>query len=312
MMLNNHLVEIKIHNSNKKHFEKILNRRLKTGEMIIIEQDKLPPTSRTEVFCECDLCGSQFSRVRKDVKRNTFCGSECRNEFLKTQNPNLNKPKFKVNCVICNEEFEVVESKYKNQQNFLCSRDCYKIHRSINYNGDKLYNYQPNHIQCDNDGCENLVKVSEWYLNNKKHHFCSQLCYWEFRSHHYKEFYYVPQLFEERKETLPEQLVRNELDKHNIKYIQEFNIDKYYVDFYIPENNIIIEVYGDYWHANPKIYGNDKGKRKLHKNQIGKWEQDKEREDYLKSKGYKVYVIWECDVYENVGLHLNDVLLLCV
>lgn len=310
-MLENEIVSVKISNPNRKYYENILNAILNNGDIINVKQSQIPLTSRTKVLCKCDLCGECFYRIRRDVKTTTLCSKKCRNEFLVKINPNPSKPKIKVNCEICSKEFDVFKSKYENQDNFLCSRECYKKHRSLNYNGEKLYNYQSKFIKCDNDDCNKLIKTSNYYLGNNKHQFCSQSCYWIFKSKHYREYYYVPQLFEERKETTPEKMVREYLDKNNIKYIQEYNIDKYYVDFYIPKKNLIIEVFGDYWHVNPKIYGNEEGKRKLHKNQIGKREQDEIRLNYLKSKGYVVHIIWEYDVYEDLEHHLSDALLLC-
>jgi G:T-mismatch repair DNA endonuclease (very short patch repair protein) len=63
----------------------------------------------------------------------------------------------------------------------------------------------------------------------------------------------------------------------------------------------IIEVYGDYWHCNPKVYDDNyihpyykmtaQQKRKL----------DEERKQYLESLGYYVTVVWESDMEEFIG-----------
>ncbi len=104
-------------------------------------------------------------------------------------------------------------------------------------------------------------------------------------------------------------MVRKWLESNNIEYIQEYNIGKYYVDFFIPHGNMIIEVYGDYWHVNPKIYGYEEGKRYLHDNQIGKWEYDKLRIDYLKSENYNVHTIWESDVHEDLNYYMQNIVI---
>lgn len=56
------------------------------------------------------------------------------------------------------------------------------------------------------------------------------------------------------KESYPEKMLREYFElnslKNNIDFIQQFKIDKYYVDFYIPKLNLVIEVDGERWHNN--------------------------------------------------------------
>ena len=302
------VITVKVHSTNKNHYQSKIDKYIKSGDEIKITQSQLPITSRVEVKCKCDLCEKDFYRVRKDVKENTLCSKKCRNDYLKSVNPSLNSIKHVVSCETCKNKFEVVDSKFKSQKFFLCSRECYKKHRSKYYNGDKLYNYQNEFVECNNSKCTSKVKTSDYYRENNNHQFCSHKCYWEFKSEYYNEYYYVPQLFEERKETVPESMVRKWLESNCIEYIQEYRIGKYYVDFYIPDTNLIIEVYGDYWHVNPAIYGYEEGKREIHKNQIGKWDKDKLRINDLKSKGYNVRTIWESDVHKNLEYCMNDII----
>lgn len=308
MMYEDILIKVKVHGTNKIHYQEKIDKYIKSGDVIEITQSQLPLTSRVKVLCKCELCDNDFYRVRKDVKETTLCSAKCRNTYFKTVNPNLNAIKHEVNCESCDVEFEVVDSKFKKQQFFLCSRECYKKHRSNYYTGNKLYNYQNEFVKCSNTNCNNKVKTSDYYKENKNHQFCSQECYWKFRSTYYTEHYYVPQLFNDRKETIPESMVRRWLESNNIEYIQEYRISNYYVDFYIPHYNMIIEVYGDYWHVNPKIYGYEEGKRDLHDNQIGKWEYDKLRIDYLKSENYNVHTIWESDVHEDLNYYMQNII----
>jgi len=60
----------------------------------------------------------------------------------------------------------------------------------------------------------------------------------------------------------------------------------------------VIEVNGDYVHANPKIYSADDIIR-LRGNSYKasyKWQKDREKIDWLLSQGYTVTVIWESDI----------------
>ena len=60
-----------------------------------------------------------------------------------------------------------------------------------------------------------------------------------------------------KKETKPEKEIRNMLEKNNIEFEPQKEIGYYLCDFAI-KNKIIIEVQGDYWHGNPKIYKSEK------------------------------------------------------
>lgn len=299
MMYSDLKIEVKIASANRKHYEKITSNSLTNGELIFIKQKDIPSTSRNKVLCKCDYCNSDFERIRKDVKNNTYCSTKCRNEALKLVNPNLSIDKVDVRCENCNLKFQVHPSKFKKQESFLCSRECYKKHRSKNYRGEKLYNYQNIIVKCSNPDCENNIKLCKYDLENRNNHFCSNECYWKHRKDNYTELYYVQNLFDKRPETIPESKVRKFLEEQNIKYIQEYKLDNYYIDFYLPKYNIAIEVYGDYWHCNPKVFGDEEGKRKIHKNQIKAIEYDKKRNSEIAESVNEIIIIWEYDINNN-------------
>lgn len=89
----------------------------------------------------------------------------------------------------------------------------------------------------------------------------------------------------------------------NLNYEKQFVIKtskrtwKIY-DFLLKDYNIIIEVNGDYWHANPHIYTfNDNinypwGKIKAK----DVWNRDKKKKKIAENKGYKVIYIWESEM----------------
>ena len=102
------------------------------------------------------------------------------------------------------------------------------------------------------------------------------------------------------------------LNKNNIKYVHNKRIsyhDKNYkkynghkgihnfeMDFLINENKII-EIQGDYWHGNMKLYPILNEKQKCAK------EKDKFKKRFFEKLGYCVYYIWEYDILHNI----NDV-----
>ena len=63
-------------------------------------------------------------------------------------------------------------------------------------------------------------------------------------------------------------------------------------------SNIIIEVNGNYWHANPKLYKENDLIRRFGGYVKAKdvWEKDLERNHYIEKLGYKVLVIWEDEI----------------
>lgn len=118
------------------------------------------------------------------------------------------------------------------------------------------------------------------------------------------------------KKSIPHQRIENLLDKYNVAYISEntegIKFSRYNKslkrkynprpDIIIPENQIIIEIYGDIFHANPKKYKpNDiiiTWAGELCAKDI--WKQDKIRVNHLKSFGYKVYCLWVSDIQRDI------------
>lgn len=127
-MLLNKLIDVKIHGRNRERYEAIVGKNLSIDDIIQVRQDQIPKNSRIMVECQCDYCGSIFKKRMVDVHTLTFCNRKCRGNHLALNNPNPSKDKVKVNCSVCSKTIEVVESKYKKQKDFLCSRECYARH----------------------------------------------------------------------------------------------------------------------------------------------------------------------------------------
>lgn len=76
----------------------------------------------------------------------------------------------------------------------------------------------------------------------------------------------------------------------------------YIVDGFFAQKKIVIEYNGDYWHANPNIYGEDqlfsiRGQKILAKDI---WEKDRSRNESISEYlGFYVYVVWEKDFLNN-------------
>jgi G:T-mismatch repair DNA endonuclease (very short patch repair protein) len=80
----------------------------------------------------------------------------------------------------------------------------------------------------------------------------------------------------------------------------------YYPDVIIKSKRVIIELYGDYWHANSKkYYANDI----VHHNILAKdiWKRDRIRIRRLTKLGYKVIIIWESEYKKNKNKVLSRI-----
>lgn len=88
-----------------------------------------------------------------------------------------------------------------------------------------------------------------------------------------------------------EQLVYSTLNGYKIKYQKQVPLfDKFVVDIFFPKRKLILEIFGDYWHLQPRTVQKDEWKRK-----------------FLKNLGYQIEEVWEHDIKDKgVDLVLNE------
>ena len=89
----------------------------------------------------------------------------------------------------------------------------------------------------------------------------------------------------------------------------EYLIDKFFVDVFLKDFNLVIEIYGDYWHANPLKYKEDDILSFPEKQYLAKeiWNRDFERINTIKNKGYSVLIFWENDINKNLDKVKNEI-----
>lgn len=98
------------------------------------------------------------------------------------------------------------------------------------------------------------------------------------------------------KNTKPEIMFMEILKALNLPFIQQKVVKKYRCDFYIPRYNVIVEIDGDYWHANPKKY-NPKdliGGKKLLAEEV--WEKDRIKSRCIIDEGYILRRYWASEL----------------
>lgn len=92
--------------------------------------------------------------------------------------------------------------------------------------------------------------------------------------------------------------VKNKFTKYN-DYLARIYAPQ--VDILIESKKIVIEINGDKWHANPRIYKSTDLIYKWGGTKTAKeiWEFDKFRTKQIKDFGYKVIVLWQLDILKN-------------
>jgi len=112
-------------------------------------------------------------------------------------------------------------------------------------------------------------------------------------------------------DTIPELLLDDNLIK--IGYIMNITLIKQkrikgigLIDRYLPKENILIFVDGDYWHGNPKFY---KANNIMYRGLKAKDIQKKDRiiTKRCKQLGYKVLRLWEDDIKNNINECLDKI-----
>ena len=163
-------------------------------------------------------------------------------------------------------------------------------------------------------------KLKQKNKDGENHIFCCKKCYYEFRSRYYVgdklyntgikmniEFcekvrqntlkQYSDGILD--RQTKPQKIVNNLLNELDIKYENE-KIFKYYaVDNYLINYNLIIEVMGDYFHANPHVYQ----KNQLNNMQLKDVKRDKRKHTYIKKyNNIEILYLWETEIQQNTEL----------
>jgi len=95
--------------------------------------------------------------------------------------------------------------------------------------------------------------------------------------------------------SLPHTTFATILDKHAIKYEEEKIVDCWSFDFYLVEFDIYVEVDGDYFHSNPKIYPNGPKTSTQKKNHY----RDIKKNEFCKNNKLTLFRFWECDILNN-------------
>ena len=244
----------------------------------------------------CHNCGKIIYRTqyRMNKQEHQFCSNECQMEYQHRERYEIRK------CEICEKEFEC--RKLSTQR--FCSNKCNSEWQKTIV-GELNPQFKSIKMPCTYCGKE--IYVKPFKLEIQEHFFCDEKC----RKDWYANVYSQTDEWREKKRidavkilesgvisktnSKPQQLVDTILDKNNIKYEREKGIKYYCIDNFL-ENNLMIEVQGDYWHCNPIKFHD-----KINKTQYERIPKDKRKHTYVKNKyGIEILYLWESDIYNNL------------
>jgi very-short-patch-repair endonuclease len=236
--------------------------------------------------------------------------------------PNWRSGPKKYKCIDCNK---IIHSRYAKR-----CRKCAAVHNSKIFNGKNHHSWKGGPSQCINCGRELshrhdkrcrkcYVKYIRISKNNSmygrignKHPMFGKHQTEEWKKKRIESLLkgYVNgtiKISEVYKDTRPEILLHKALIKKGLKVIKQFYVKGVgFIDRYLPELSLLIEVDGDYWHANPKFYkANDVMNKGLKAKEI--WKFDKIKKEKCKVLGYRMLRFWEYDIKNNLNKCLNKI-----
>ena len=94
-------------------------------------------------------------------------------------------------------------------------------------------------------------------------------------------------------QSIPEKQTCAILDKIGVAYTKEYSLGNFYYDIHVTGTSLLIEVQGDYWHANPEIYLD---KEKINQTQRANVRRDHYKRRFAKESGFYTLYIWEKDL----------------
>lgn len=278
----------------------VVAQQLGNAVRIIIYGGKMPRKGqKTGKIVKCRICGKEIYKTLSYINRgytNHYCSNECANIGRHLDTYEIRK------CEICGCEFEV---KKKSTQRF-CSIGCQHEWQKLQV-GPLNSRYKRVDKCCT--WCGQHIAVCE-YKSSQEHLFCSTKCRQEWYANVFSQSEeWINQSRMRAVDILesgvisqtkshPQKKVDAILQRLGIKYEREYNLKYYAADNFLTDYNLIIEVMGDFWHANPQKY--DCVKYQQQKKSVAR---DKRKHSYVvKHMGIEILYLWENDI-----VHHQDV-----
>ena len=183
----------------------------------------------------CKYCGNSFSiRPYKDREgKGIYCSKECWQ----------NDHSIDLTCIICGKVFHAGKAR-KNAK--FCSISCRAEYgKQITGKDHPLYNRVATPCKI----CGKIVQVQPYQIKLNKNIYCSTECGQEGK---------IIQLAQGPSDI--EVMLMNNLDAKGIKYEFQYPISPWTIDFAFPQNGLLVEADGVYWHSKPEVQRRDQAK----------------------------------------------------
>ena len=261
----------------------------------------MPPKGQlTGRYVACEWCGKLIYKTQYQLNKHKhyYCSNKCQSEKKHAETYH------DVFCEICGKSIHVSK---KSTQRF-CSVECQNTWQTQQV-GELNKRFDREKVICNYCGDEFFIK--KYKINTGQNHFCSKKCRQDWYANIWSQSDEWKEISRKRAVdilknnttttlTKPQIIVNNLLDSCNIKYSNEEPFVYYSVDNYLFDHNLIIEVMGDYWHANPIKFDKLNG---LQRKNIGR---DKAKNTFI-NRHYNIQVLylWEKDILERQDLCIS-------
>lgn len=99
-----------------------------------------------------------------------------------------------------------------------------------------------------------------------------------------------------------------------IDFETQFKIGKYFhkYDAKITGTKTLLEINGDFWHANPNLYKPDDRlnfSKTNHPKAKEIWEKDEKNKKFAEKNGYKIIYLWESEISNKTDIELIKILI---
>lgn len=177
----------------------------------------------------CKNCGESFTVPRSWMEKDEFTGEFCEKDCMYEHRTK----KVERTCQYCGDPFRVQRSEVWRGHGKYCSRRC--AYDGMGPRGGSQI------VECHYCGEEFREYNSR--IEDGKGKFCDRECH----DRHYAE----------STESGLEVTVQGELDRRGIRYQTQKKVGPWYVDLYLPEFDLIVEVDGDFWHSLDRMQTRD-------------------------------------------------------
>lgn len=292
--------------------------RTKKSVACSVECQKQWQNKKVEV--QCAVCGKKLKRKPSRAQGNVFCSNACVGKWNALQR-DLKVAKI---CVICGKEYKVKRNEAG--RSVACSRECHSKWQSKYRVGENAANWKSDAGRTKECViCGKQFQVRPYAYESAK--CCSRKCHGQYllqfnhsvSADEKRAITMKTQFSRDRSrrtilktlssyqiETSIEKAIREWLEFHDVYHVPQYVINKKFcVDFYLPNHNVVIEAFGDYFHANPIKYGEER--KELNDMQTRNTKKDKARLAYLRKCGYSVYIFWEYDIKRDLDALMDTV-----